>query len=102
MTRLEDLISRAVSDETSERGGVIPPVLPKRAYAQEPGGLRRPAQKCLTLCRVRLGQNFIRNRAVIWLSGGDTEQFGAGADRMNFGSLWQAGIEIGLRVWHRR
>ncbi len=46
-------IPRAVSSETSERGGVSPPVLPKRAYAQEPGGLRRPARKPLTLRRVR-------------------------------------------------
>ncbi len=53
-------IPRAVSDETSERGGVSPPVLPRRAYAQEPGGLRRPAQKPLTLCRVRYEPDFGR------------------------------------------
>ncbi len=47
------VIPRAVRDETSERGGVSSPVLPKRADAQEPGSLRRPAQKGLTLCRVR-------------------------------------------------
>ena len=50
---LSIVIPRAVHDEVSERGGVSHLVLPKRAYAQEPGGLRRPAQKPLTLCRVR-------------------------------------------------
>jgi len=43
----------AASDETPERGGVSPLVLSKSAYAQEPGGLRRSAQKHLTFCRVR-------------------------------------------------
>ena len=50
---------------------------------------------------VALWQNFIRNRAVIRLNGGDAEQFGTGVDRMNLGSLWQAGIEIQLWVRHR-
>ncbi len=43
------VIPRAVSDEISERGGVSPLAPHKRAYAQEPGGLRRPTQKCLAL-----------------------------------------------------
>ena len=46
----EDLggIHREIVDETSERGGVSPLVLCKRADAQELGGLRHPAQKLLT------------------------------------------------------
>ncbi len=44
---------RAVNDETSERGGVSPPVLGRQPSSEEPGGLRRPARKPLTLCCVR-------------------------------------------------
>ena len=44
---------RAVNDETSERGGVSPPVLGRQPASEEPGGLRRPARKPLTLCCVR-------------------------------------------------
>ena len=44
---------RAVSDGTSERGGISPPVLGRQPALEEPGGLRRPARKLLTLCRVR-------------------------------------------------
>ena len=40
--RKQTLISGAVVDETSERGGVSPLVLQKRADAQEPGDLRPP------------------------------------------------------------
>ena len=54
-------IPRAVSDETSERGGVSPPVLRRRAYAQEPGGLRRPARKPLPLSRVKYKPDFSRD-----------------------------------------
>ena len=39
--------------ETSERGGVSPPVLGRQPAVEEPGGLRRPAQKCLTVGGVR-------------------------------------------------
>ena len=53
LSKSQRAIPLAASEETSERGGVSPPALPKRAYAQEPGGLRRPARKHLTLCRVR-------------------------------------------------
>ena len=47
------LVPRAVVDPASERGGVSPPVVCKRADAQEPGGLRHPAQKSLTLGRAK-------------------------------------------------
>ncbi len=43
----------AVNDEASERGGVSPPVLGRKLSLEKPGGLRRPARKPLTLCRVR-------------------------------------------------
>ncbi len=46
-------IHREIVDETSERSGVSPLVLRKRADAQELGGLRRPAQKSLTLGHAR-------------------------------------------------
>ena len=46
-------LPHAVSDETSERGGVSPPVLGRQPSLEKPGGLRRPARKPLTLCRVR-------------------------------------------------
>ncbi len=47
------VITRVVSDDVSERGGVSPPVLGRQPALEEPGGLRRPARKPLTLCRVR-------------------------------------------------
>ena len=47
---------RAVNDETSERGGVSPLVLGRKPSLEEPGGLRHPAQKPLTLYRVRYMQ----------------------------------------------
>ena len=37
-------VLHAASEAISERGGVSPPVLPPRADAQEPGGLRHPAR----------------------------------------------------------
>ncbi len=46
-------ILHAVSDETSERGGVSPLVLGRKPALEIQGGLRRPAPKPLTLCRVR-------------------------------------------------
>ena len=54
-------IPLADSDETSERGGVSSPVLRRRAYAQEPGGLRRPARKPLPLSRVKYKPDFSRD-----------------------------------------
>ena len=36
-------VPRAVNEDSSERGGVSPLVLQKRAYAQESGGLRSMA-----------------------------------------------------------
>ena len=54
-------IPLAGSDETSERGSVSPPVLRRRAYAQEPGGLRRPARKPLPLSRVKYNPDFSRD-----------------------------------------
>ncbi len=47
------LVPRAVVDAASERSGESPSVVCKRADAQEPGGLRHPAQKSLTLGRAR-------------------------------------------------
>ncbi len=47
------VIPHAVSGETSERGGVSPPVLGRKPSLEEPGGLRRPARKPLTLGRAR-------------------------------------------------
>ena len=44
-------IPSAVIDETSERGGVSPLVLGRKPVREEPGGLRHPAQKPLTLGR---------------------------------------------------
>ncbi len=56
LSQLDLLTSFAIQNETSERGGVSPLALPRRADAREPGGLRRPAQKELkwTLGRVLL------------------------------------------------
>ena len=45
-------VSRATVDEASERGGVSPPALWRQPVFKEPGGLRHPAQKCLTFDRV--------------------------------------------------
>ena len=47
---------RAVNDETTERGGVSPLVLGRKPALEEPGGLRHPAQKPLTLYRVKCKQ----------------------------------------------
>ena len=46
-------IPRAIRDETSERGGVSPPVLRRKPSWEEQGDLRHPARKCLTSCRAR-------------------------------------------------
>ena len=46
-------IPRSVSEETSERGGVSPLALGRQPISEETGGLRRPAQKPLTLRRAR-------------------------------------------------
>ena len=46
------VVAEVVVDETSERGGVSPQALCKQVDAQEPGGLRHPAQKNFTLGRV--------------------------------------------------
>ena len=62
LSQLDLLTSFAIQNETSERGGVSPlalprradAALPRRADAQEPGGLRRPAQKEFTIGRVLL------------------------------------------------
>ncbi len=45
------VIPCAIRAETSERGGVSPPVLERKPSSEEPGGLRHPAQKPLTLSR---------------------------------------------------
>ncbi len=54
LSQLDLLTSFAIKHETSERGGVSPLALPRRADAQEPGGLRRPAEKEFTIGRVLL------------------------------------------------
>ena len=48
-----DIISRVVSDNASERGGVSLPVIGRKPSLQELGGLCGPARKPFTLCRVR-------------------------------------------------
>ena len=45
------VITCAIRAETSERGGVSPLAPGRKPSSEEPGGLRRPAQKPLTLCR---------------------------------------------------
>ena len=45
-------VSLVANDESSERGGVSPLALGRQPVFQEPGGLRRPAQRGLALSRI--------------------------------------------------
>ena len=95
------VIPHAVSGETSERGGVSPPVLGRKPSLEDPGGLRRPARKPLTLCRVRDMDRFDQ----LWLDFFDTFGVVWGRriqDRVNFiaeKERWPTRLELQGFIW---